>query len=88
MFGVFGFIIVFVLAMLFAGALFVFRIIYSLFNLRNQFNRMGDNMRDSGKGRSRTSGKETVSDNRPQQRADRKIFSDDEGEYVDFEEVE
>lgn len=45
-------------------------------------------MKDSLKGGNDSFGKDTVIDTRQQERAKRKIFTSDEGEYVDYEEVE
>lgn len=45
-------------------------------------------LKDSLNGGNDSHRKDTIVDTRQQERAKRKIFTDDEGEYVDYEEVE
>lgn len=84
--GLLKFIIIAILALILIGVVFILGVFHSLSNIRKKFSDLGAGSRTythHGKG---NNGKETVIDNRPRNEASRKIFADDEGEYVDFEE--
>lgn len=87
-------LIVFVIGILAAAAI----IYYALTALQRIMNRNRGNdgtgsatgrnshYNENASRRTTTGNGETIIDNRPQQQADQKIFTQDEGEYVDYEE--
>lgn len=84
--GLFKFIIIAILVVILLGIIFIFGVFRSLSNIRKQFTNMGNNMNVHMHRRKGDTDEEIVIDNRPRNEANRKIFSDDEGEYVEFEE--
>lgn len=76
-----------------AGILFVvmlaYRIYRSIKDTARQFRNFGNaggNAASGGTGNRRYDAEETIIDRRDGEKAKRRIFSDNEGEYVDFEE--
>lgn len=64
-----------------------FSIINGILRLLFGFGRKRNYQRNTGTGHSAGQNKETVQNNDQDQTAHKKIFDEDEGEYVDFEEV-
>lgn len=81
MFGFLGFILMFILMIVLVGVVFIFNIIRTIFGLgRRTLKRYDFSQQTSGNGGGGT--QSTASYNK------KKIFGNDEGEYVEYEEVE
>ncbi len=93
-------IFIIVLCAIFAFIFTAFGIFRSIYNFKKKFNDLTDGGKGNGKssgnygnsssygsyGRTSSSDGQVIIDSRNPNQANRKIFSDNEGEYVDFEE--
>ena len=83
----FKFLLLIFIAVLIAGILTVFRIYRSVRNITDRFKGGGTQQGSQAHNQRRSGNKESVIDHRNPHTANRKIFKDGEGEYVDYEEV-
>lgn len=80
--------LIFLAGIFFVGML-VYRIYRSIHEVRRQFRNFGQGGGNGTDGRysgHRQDNDEVIIDHRDEDKANRRIFSDNEGEYVDFEE--
>lgn len=78
--------IVFIVIIL-LGVAAVLGILHTIKKAHNQLFRMGNNTYDKKRNNNTNTNNDTFVDNRSGQGNNRKIFSKDEGEYVDFEDI-
>ncbi len=81
-----GLFFIFVTGLIVVAAI-VLSVVYKIYRLRQQLKQNGEQTWDNGQSQ-RKNGSTTVSDRRDPAKASRKIFSDEEGEYIDYEEEE
>lgn len=84
-----NFLFLIFLAGIFFVVMVVYRIYRSINEVRRQFRNFGQGGSNDAGGRytdRRQDTEETIIDHRDEDKANRRIFSDNEGEYVDFEE--
>lgn len=84
-----NFIFIIFLGVIIIVGVIAFRICRSFHNVSKQFRNFSGNTKGNGtygNGRRTASGGDTIVDRRTPDKANRKIFSKSEGEYVDFEE--
>lgn len=87
-FGILKLLFIFFIVIILLGVAAVFGLLRTITKARNQFFNMGGGNKPYDKtGNSNNTNKETFVDNRPGHSNNRKIFSKDEGEYVDFEDI-
>lgn len=72
------------LAGLFLIAAFVASVALKIYRMHRQFKQTASQEWQTGEAAPKKGGSATVSDRRDPAKANRKIFSDDEGEYVDY----